>query len=112
MAQETDESMPELLRAYPESEPRAAEAHYYLGLAQFHLGDPKQARASWKSLVETFGEARWSYRADWAYCQTTDEGQAERKKSFFAGGATQSLLGRHGYMGRQDPDLTPRKQAN
>lgn len=92
------------LAAYPSDGPRAPEAQYYLGLSQFHLGQPKLARETWKALVASYGETRWSYRADWAYCQTNDKGLAGRQRSFTTAGGG-SLLGRHGYMGRQNPDL-------
>ena len=101
------EEMCEAVEAYPTEGARAAEAQYLLGLAQFHLGDPKVARSTWSELVERFGENRWSYRADWAYSQTTDTGLAKRKSSFSTAGS-KSLLGRHGYMGRQNPDLESR----
>jgi hypothetical protein len=95
------------LEAYPGDGPRAAEAQYYLGLARFHQNEPEAARSTWSELVERFGENRWSYRADWAYSQTTASGIATQKTSFSTTGGSDSLLGRHGYMGRQNPDLSP-----
>jgi tetratricopeptide (TPR) repeat protein len=100
--------MLEALEAYPPEGARAAEAQYHTGLAQFHLGDPKTARSTWSALVDRFGENRWSYRADWAHSQTRDKGLAEQKRSFGTTGG-KTLLGRHGYMGRQNPDLSPPK---
>lgn len=97
------------LAAYPSDGARAPEAQYYLGLSQFHQAQPKTARETWKALVATYGETKWSYRADWAYCQTDDEGLAKQRRSFKTAGVG-SLLGRHGYMGRQNPDLSPRPQ--
>ncbi|MGK0300551.1 MAG: hypothetical protein ACI89X_001423 [Planctomycetota bacterium] len=95
------------LTDYPKVGARAAEAAYYAGLAQFHLGEAKRARATWKQLVKAHGDNRWSYRADWAYTQTTNKGKAKQRRAFTTVG-NKSLLGRHGYMGRQNPDLAER----
>jgi tetratricopeptide (TPR) repeat protein len=95
------------LAAYSEEGARAPEARYFLGISLFHLGEHAQARATWKKLIEQYGEHPFSYRADWAYTQTTDEGLAAERSSFTTEGP-KSLLGRHGYMGRKNPDLTRR----
>lgn len=95
------------LMAYPGEGVRKAEADYYLGLAQYHMGDSKKARATWQKLVKANGENRWSYRADWAHSQTADNGKKKSRRVFTTTGS-KSLLGRHGYMGRQNPDLDKR----
>ena len=95
------------LTGYPKAGARSAEASYYAGLAQFHLGESKQARATWKQLVKAHGDNRWSYRADWAYTQATNKRKAKQRRMFTTVGS-KTLLGRHGYMGRQNPDLAER----
>ncbi len=101
------EAMMQPLAMYPGDGARKAEADYYLGMAQYHQGDSKAARTTWKKLVKANGDNRWSYRADWAYSQTSDKGKAKQRRMFTTTGS-KSLLGRHGYMGRQNPDLKKR----
>jgi tetratricopeptide (TPR) repeat protein len=95
------------LAAHSEEGARAPEARYFLGVSLFQLGQHAEARLAWKELVEKYGEHPFSYRADWAYTQTTDEGPAAEATSFTTQGP-KSLLGRHGYMGRKNPDLARR----
>lgn len=95
------------LAAHSEEGARAPEARYFLGVSLFHLGQHAEARLAWKELVGKYGEHPFSYRADWAFTQTTDNGPAAEPTSFTTQGP-KSLLGRHGYMGRKNPDLARR----
>ncbi len=95
------------LEAHSQEGDRAPEARYFLGISLFHMGQHAEARAIWKELVGKYGEHPFSYRADWAYTQTTDNGPAAAPTSFTTQGP-KSLLGRHGYMGRKNPDLAQR----
>ena len=82
---------------------RHAEAEYFTGVARFHQDRVDDAKAIWTALIESYGENVWSYRADWAI-----EGAKERKSSrVFSSIGGKTTLGRHGYMGRRNPDLEP-----
>jgi tetratricopeptide (TPR) repeat protein len=83
--------------------PRASEAEYQRGLALYHLQYQEAAHAVWTRLIQRHGEDRWSYRADWAL-QGVSTGEATQ----FSTSGPRSALGRHGYMGRDNPDLESR----
>ncbi len=90
------------LEAVPHDHPRTSEAEYHRGVALFHLGHVDAARAVWTRVVQRHGEDRWSYRADWAVedCKHGDGGPR------MMGMGSNTLLKRHGYMGRKNPDLS------
>jgi hypothetical protein len=90
------------LDGVPRENPRYDEARYLYGLALFHQGKVAEARATWAALVAAVGESRWTYRADWAHAGAAEPDGGRR--SFSATGP-KTLLGRHGYMGRRNPDL-------
>ncbi len=46
----------------------------------------------------------WIYRADWAYTNVK-EGKRKGRRVFSTRGPKTSLLNRHGYVGRRNPDL-------
>ena len=94
----------EQLRGFPEDSNRFTEARYYEGLAMYHLGDKKAAAKIWKSTIIGCDQDPWVYRADWAYSASKDGD----RRFFSAGGNRTSPLKRIGYMGRRNPDLTPR----
>lgn len=94
-----------LTSAVSGSSTRATEAHYLRGLAAFHGGARAEALALWRTNVETHAEDAWVYRSDWAY---TELQGGSGVLQFAAPGASKSLLGRIGYMGRANPDLRPR----
>ena len=48
------------LATYSEEGGRAPEARYFLGISLFHLGEHAQARATWKKLIEQYGEHPFS----------------------------------------------------
>jgi tetratricopeptide (TPR) repeat protein len=81
---------------------RHAEAQYFLGLALFHEGKAKEAQAVWKGVIKKYGENAWSYRSDWALAGSKQKG---RGPQVFTTTGKKSGLGRHGYMGRKNPDL-------
>lgn len=94
-----------LVDGIPKKSNRYTEAQYFKGVAQSQNGDTKLAIATWKDLIT--GQKvhdNWIYRADWAYCQSL--GGSGMMSSF---GKRTSLLGRIGYMGRNNPDLVKRK---
>lgn len=102
-----DENFEEALAAFeavPHDHAGRSEADYHRGVAMFHLGHKQVARSVWLALIQRFGEDRWSYRADWALAGSNDKKQ--RRTSFSTTGS-KSALGRHGYIGRSNPDLAP-----
>ena len=60
--------------------------------------------------AELSAEDPWVYRADWAWStiQQRKKNDGKRQTSFSAGGKGNSPLGRIGYMGPENPDLSPR----
>lgn len=89
---------------------RYSEARYYLGLSRFHQGDRTDAQKLWSGMIENCAEDPWVYRADWAWStiqQRTSNG-GKRQTSFAVSGKGNSPLGRIGYMGPENPDLSPR----
>lgn len=80
------------------------EVDYRRGIVLYHLGHRDTARAVWLALIQRFGEDRWSYRADWALAGSGKD--ADSKGGISTGDGKKSALGRHGYMGRKNPDLT------
>ncbi len=97
----------ESVTGFSPKSPRYSESRYYFGLALYHLDQPAKALAIWKSTIEGCSQDPWIYRSDWAYSQAASGGQKTR--SFSTAGGSPSLLGRIGYMGRQNPDLAPRR---
>lgn len=97
------------LKDFPEDSDRYTEARYYLGLGLYQAGRVDDALALWKSMIETCSQDRWIYRADWAYTNVK-EGRRGGRRVFTTRGPKTSLLDRHGYMGRRNPDLAPRRK--
>lgn len=95
-------SMTDRLGTVDKQSPRYAEARYLYGIALYHRSRVEQAKAVWAALVEEIGESAWTYRADWAY-SGADESAGGRRS--FSTRGSKTLLGRHGYMGRRNPDL-------
>lgn len=93
------------LEGFPKKSDRYAEARYLTGLALFHSGKRKEAQAIWRDLIEKSPQGPWVYRADWAYTSST---KTRRGGAVFAGagGGGTTPLGRIGYMGMPNPDLT------
>ena len=87
----------------PHDHEARSEVDYRRGVVLYQLGHTQAAKAVWFAMVERFGEDRWSYRADWALAGA-NEPKGKRKTSFSTGGK-KTALGRHGYMGRRNPDL-------
>lgn len=96
------EELRELLKDFPEKSARYTEARYYEGLACYHLGKKKTAAKIWKATIESREEDRWIYRADWAWA---DVKQGTRM-AFSSADEDRTPLGRIGYMGRRNPDLS------
>lgn len=94
-----------LTAAFPETSARVTEALYLRGLAAFHGGAREAALALWRTNIEGHAQDAWVYRSDWAY---TELQGGSGFVQLAVPGATKSLLGRIGYMGRPNPDLTPR----
>lgn len=92
------------LADFPADARRYTEARYYLGLAHHLLGETKAALDTWASTVKACAQDPWIYKADWAYTNVKEAGSGRRM--FSTAGPKTSLLGRHGYMGNQNPDLT------
>lgn len=89
------------LRGFPETSKRYTEARYHLGLALHHQGKQDEAMRTWAETVKSFPQDPWIYRADWAYTEA-------------AAGSTKdapSLLGRIGYLGNRNPDLSSRNPS-
>lgn len=99
------EDLEKLLAEFPADHARATEAAYYRGLAQYHLGDIEDAKATWKRLIAEFEHDRWAYRADWAFFEAS---QADDGFVTLSSSGSKTLLGRIGYAGRQNPDLARR----
>ncbi len=97
-----------LLAKTASEHPRSAESEYVRGLALHGLEKTADAREVWTKLVKRHGENPWSYRADWALAGTTGGGA---QRSFSTSGP-KSALGRHGYMGRRNPDLEALKAGD
>ena len=93
----------DLLAQFPTSSGRYSEARYYEGLAYYHSEETELARETWKQLVSEIGEDRWSYRADWAWSQSHPKERAHKSSTSTR---PKTLLERHGYMGRTNPDLS------
>ena len=74
-------------------------------LAAYHRGAREEALDLWRANVEGHAQDAWVYRSDWAFTEL--QGGADRLQ-LAAPGASKSLLGRIGYMGRANPDLVPR----
>ena len=89
--------------AVAQDHPARSEVDYRRGVVLFRLGHVEAAKAVWLRAVERFGENRWSYRADWALAGA-DEKPGKGRASFSTMGE-KTALGRHGYMGRRNPDL-------
>lgn len=89
------------LADFPEKSSRYTEACYFVGLAHFHQDRKDRATEVWKSTIQKCAQDPWIYRSDWAYYNC----KAPKKRRFVGGGDKNSLLGRHGYMGRRNPDL-------
>ncbi len=98
-------AMADLLRDVPSEHARYSEARYHFGLSWFHRDDTEQARAVWKELVTGRPQDRWVYRADWAFVES---GSKPGNVRTFRSTDKAGLLGRIGYMGRNNPDLKRR----
>jgi len=102
--QEEFEDLRDHLQDFPKDNSRYTEARYYQGLALYHLGEKKQALALWKETIRSNKQDPWIYRADWAY---TNVKQGRRGGWVISGnGEVPSPLGRIGYMGGRNPDLS------
>ncbi len=94
------------LRKVRRASTRYSEAQYFIGIALFHQGHAKKAQAHWRKTIKKLPQDGWIYRADWAlHDSQTKRGGAVMMTS---AGNSKSALGRIGYMGRRNPDLTPR----
>lgn len=89
--------------AVPHDHHARSEVDYRRGVVLYRLGHAQAAKAVWFALVERFGEDRWSYRADWALAGANEP--RGKRKTMFSTGGEKTALGRHGYMGRRNPDL-------
>lgn len=81
------EALAKHLAEFPKGSRRYTEARYLEGLAHFHAGRKKEARALWRTTIKESAQDPWIYRMDWAWADTA--------ASFGA----RSPLGRIGYMG-------------
>src|SRR5262245_4367968 len=82
------------LADFPQDSPRLAETRYFAGLARFHAGEVREARALWRTAIGALPPGPWVYRMDWAWSECGPQPGAE------------SLLGRIGYFGAyRNPDL-------
>ena len=95
------------LTDFPKVSNRYTEARYYEGIALYHLGKVEEAQEVWKSTIKSSKQDGWIYRADWAYCDTKQKGN---RAALSSAGPRTSCLNRIGYMGRKNPDLTPRSR--
>ena len=95
------------LKDFPKDSNRYTEARYHFGLGLYKAGRTDEALAIWKATVEKCSQDPWIYRADWAYTNVK-EGKRGGRRVFTTRGPKTSLLKRHGYMGRRNPDLEPR----
>ena len=82
---------------------RHAEAQYFLGVAMFQQGQVADAQGIWNGVIKKYGENAWSYRSDWAL--QNSKAKAGGGPVRFTTTGKKSGLGRHGYMGRKNPDL-------
>lgn len=86
------------LAGFPATSARYPEARYYEGLAHYHAGRSKEARALWQATIKASEQGPWIYRMDWAW---SDSGKNP---------GLRSVLGRIGYMGAyRNPDLAARR---
>jgi len=99
-----------LLTKVGAKDPRHAEAQYFLGVARFQQGKTKDAQGVWNGVIKTYGENAWSYRSDWALQNSKAKpgGGPVRFTTTGKKSGRNSGLGRHGYMGRKNPDLLRR----
>lgn len=90
------------LHGIPTGSNRYTEARYYAGLAHYHLDRREESLRAWKEVITTSPQDPWIYRADWAYTNVAEG----LRSSFSPWDKRVSLLGRIGYMGNRNPDLT------